>query len=37
MEDVKNFLKKKKKKIDNMIVNHMKIYQKMKNKTWLNK
>ena len=35
LEDIKVFLKGKKKKSDNMVVNDMKIYQKMKNKSLL--
>ena len=34
-KDIKVILKKKKKKRDNTIVNNTKIYQKMKNKSWL--
>ena len=35
VKDIKIFLKKKKKKSDNMVVNITKIYQKMKNKNLL--
>ena len=35
LKNIKVFLKKKKKKSDNMVVNDTKIYQKMKNKSWL--
>ena len=35
MKDFKVFLKKKKKKSNNMVVNDTKIYQKIKNKSWL--
>ena len=35
MKDIKVFLKKKKKTSDNMVVKDIKIYQKMKNKSWL--
>ena len=35
VKDVKVFVKKKKKKSDNMAVKDTKIYQKMKNKSWL--
>ena len=33
---MKVFLKKKKKKSDNMVVNNTKMYQKIKKKSWLN-
>ena len=36
-KDIKVFLEKKKKKSDNMVVNNAKIYQKMKNKSFLSK
>ena len=36
MKDTKVFLKKKKKKSNNMVVNDTRIYQKMKNKGLLN-
>ena len=35
VKDIKVFLKKKKKKSDNMVVNDTKIYKKMKNKSLL--
>ena len=35
MKDIKLFLRKKKKKHDNMVVNNTKIYQKMKNEILL--
>ena len=35
-KDCKVFLKKEKKQNDNMVANNTKIYQKMKNKSWLN-
>ena len=35
VKDIKVFLKKKKKKSDNILVNNTKTYQKMKNKSWL--
>ena len=35
VKDIKVFLKKKKKKSDNMVMNNTKIYQKMKNKSLL--
>ena len=35
VKDIKVFLKKKKKKSNNMVVNDTKIYQKMKNKSLL--
>ena len=35
MIDIKDFLKKKKKSSDNMVVNDTQIYQEMKSKTWL--
>ena len=35
VKDIKNFLKKKKKKINNMVVNVTKISQKMKKINWL--
>ena len=35
VKDSKVILKKKKKKNNNMVVNNSKIYQKMKNKSWL--
>ena len=35
MKDIKTFLKMRKKKIDNMVVNVTKISQKMKNKSLL--
>ena len=35
VQDEKVFLKKGKKKSDNMVVNDTKIYQKMKNKSFL--
>ena len=34
VKDIKVFLKKKKKKINNMVMRNTKIYQKMKNKSW---
>ena len=36
VKDIKVFLKKKKKKGNNILINEMKIYQKMKNKNFLN-
>ena len=35
LKDIKVFLKKKKKKNDNMVVGNIKIYQKTENKSWL--
>ena len=35
LKDIKVFLKKKKKKNDNMVVGNTKIYQKTENKSWL--
>ena len=35
VKGIKAFLKKKKKKSNNMVVMDMKMYQKMKNKSWL--
>ena len=35
MKDAKVFLRKEKKKRNNMVVKETKIYQKMKNKCWL--
>ena len=35
MKDIKVFLKKKKKKVDNIVVNVTKIFQKMKKINWL--
>ena len=35
LRDIKIFLKKKKKKIDNMVANAPKIFQKMKKINWL--
>ena len=34
-KDIKVYLKKKKKKSKNLVVNNTKVYQKMKNKSWL--
>ena len=34
-KDIKVFLKKKKKKRDNIVMNDTKMYQKMRNKIWL--
>ena len=34
-KDIKVFLMKQKRKSSNMVVNHTKIYQKLKNKSWL--
>ena len=36
MKDIKVFVKKKKKKSDNIVVNYTKIYQEIKNKSLLN-
>ena len=35
MKDIKVFIKKKKKKKDNIVMNDLKIYQKMKNRSLL--
>ena len=35
VKDIKVFLKKEKKKRDNMVVNNTKIFQEMKKKSWL--
>ena len=35
VKDFKVFLKKKKKKSNDMVVNDTKIYQKIKNKSWM--
>ena len=35
MKDIKVFLKKKKKKSDNIVINVTKIFQKMKKINWL--
>ena len=35
MKDIKVFLGRKKKKSNNMIMNNTKIYQNMRNKSWL--
>ena len=35
MRKISDFLMKRKKKRDNIVVNNTKIYQKMKNKSWL--
>ena len=35
VKDIKSFLQKKNKKGSNVVVNHTKIYQELKDKSWL--